>query len=704
VGIESVDPAFVEPGNAQETFGTMLAWLQDYRDPNLGARAALLRDQYGADTVVLVSSATAFCGLAPVNYDYHDIFAFAVYNGGCLYGSMWMHELGHTMGCFHDRTSDSAMSANRPTYLGFGNCWEDASKTDCTCYQSVMATACTTPNGCSSCSGRNYLANYLVSFAGNPTGSAAASCGLHIDNNRLLPIKYRKSKQPGGMIFKVTPNIAVAASCFLVTITGWQLRTSNVGDTIVSVTLDGRITTIVSQTIDSVVVLTPTVSNPSGLAGSVVVTTSSGRSTTLPGAFTFQPSTYSDLTNFQGKSLGIWRNNGIINWSFRTEAFDTSLFFDGDLATTEANAKVELLWTSQVGTTTNPGKCQYTAGGIQFRYWAYEEVTWCYGDFSLSVLSGTTNQWSKIWKGKTNFTGGPTPWQGASLTFPANTVGVKIYADTNPTEYCRWWTPLKLDDISLSLTTTCDRSACGNAAATTSPSLRPTTSFTNIPTPRPTVPVTVAPTMLRTNSPTIVPTVLPTILPTFSPTFFPTIVPTALPTRVPTKIPTRVPTRIPTARPSVVPTTIPTRRPTIVPTAVPSRTPTFAPSVLPTLQPSFNAKQVGQVSCAPYTATQTTNATQNYVPCTIVACPGYTVRATMCEGETVQLATCTGNSYLQVYDGTNTVKIASNDDFCGRCSGISFLATGTTCQKYTIRQGCFGSTSCSGTVGVIFNL
>ncbi len=755
VAIESAGSSFVEPPNDSKAFETMLSWMSSSTDVNIGQRAATLRDQYGADTVILVHANNAFCGLGYVNVIYSPGLAFANYNGGCMVGSVWMHELGHTMGCYHDRFSDPVSSVNNPNYLGFGNCWEDASKNDCTCYKSVMVYDCnTTPNSCKTCSGRNYLANYLVSNAGSATGTPTASCGLHIDNNRLLPIKYRKSKQPGGMIFKVTPNIAVASSCFQVTITGWQLRTSDVGDTIVSVTLDGKLATIVSQALDTLVVLSRITSNPTSRAGAVVVTTSTGRTTTLADAFTFQPSTYTYLTTFQGRSMGIWRNNGIINWSFTTEKFNPSLLFDGGLASTEASAKAELLWTSQVGTTANPGKCQYTAGGIQFRYWAYEEIAWCYGDFSLSVLSGTTNQWTKIWNGITGTADGPTPWQSVTLNFPANTVGVKINADTNLMEDCRFWATIKLDNISLPLAATCDQSACGNVVTTAVPSLRPTTKLstrapstvpTRIPTAtpsfvstrEPTVPIsitrsskpsarpthapskvpTVAPTarsptrspsQLPTRIPTRTPTIRPTVVPTFSPTILPTILPTLQPSFTPTRFPTVVPTAIPSRLPTFRPSNAPSRVPTIVPTRIPSRSPTVVPSIVRTLQPSlapsFNARQVGQVSCTSYTATQTANATQNYAICKIVACPGFTVRATMCEGETLQLATCTGNTFLQVYDSTDTQMIASNDDFCGRCSAVSFRALSKACQKYTIRQGCFGSTSCSGTVAVIFNL
>ena len=107
-----------------------------------------------------------------------------------------MHEIGHIMGCHHDRFSTNAGTSQ---YIAYGNCWEDTSKTDCTCYSSVMVYNCrTVPNNCTQCSGRPYLSNYKVMNAGSPTGLPLASCGVYIDNNRLNPISYRNSKQTGG--------------------------------------------------------------------------------------------------------------------------------------------------------------------------------------------------------------------------------------------------------------------------------------------------------------------------------------------------------------------------------------------------------------------------------------------------------------------------------------------------------------------------
>jgi len=61
-------------------------------------------------------------------------------------------KIGHVLGCYHDRIADSSIAVSNPTYLGFGSCWEDTSKTDCTGYSSVMFYDCkSVPNSCTSC-------------------------------------------------------------------------------------------------------------------------------------------------------------------------------------------------------------------------------------------------------------------------------------------------------------------------------------------------------------------------------------------------------------------------------------------------------------------------------------------------------------------------------------------------------------------------
>ena len=263
--------------------------------------AHTLRDKYGADFVTLVASENVnYCGIAAVFSDssspyYAPGLAFPVYNIQCLYygGGVWLHELSHTMGCYHDRFSQ-ALSADDVTkggkFYGYGHCWEDTSRTNCWCYKSVMAYSCrTVPNGCTGCGLKDYLANYNVMESGSPTGLKTASCGAYIDEYKYVPPTYRKSLNNSGILYSISPNYAFISSSSCVTINGWMIN--DISGEITSVTLSGVETVILSQSQHYVMVLTPNnITLPSVfVAGDVVVTATGNRVSILKSAFTFLP-------------------------------------------------------------------------------------------------------------------------------------------------------------------------------------------------------------------------------------------------------------------------------------------------------------------------------------------------------------------------------------------------------------------------------
>jgi hypothetical protein len=440
IGMYSAGAGFVEP-TGSDAFGTLLDWLTNPTDGYLD-QAQTLRQQLGADEVLLVNAANAYCGLAWVNRYFSKTLGYANYNAGCLWGGVWGHEIGHNFGCYHDRFSDAQTAANNPTYLGFGNCWEDTSKNDCTCYSSVMVYDCNTvPNGCTSCTSKNYYANYLVSNSGSPTGRTDASCGLWMDQNHASVVNYFPTTQPGGMIFSVYPNVAIGSSCALVNISGWQLST--VGGDISRVTLNGLQVALVEQTENYVMVLTPIVTATSSLTtGDVVVTTSSGRVTTLSKGFTFLANSYTDVQNFKDRKLpaGPWQNNGTIPWSFEQDGKDVALFKDGGVADSE-NYYTRLLWQSPTSFVATQGGCKPIATSLKFVYKAYSDSSWCYDKFTVSVQQNYIAKWTTIWNGQTLSTGSAQPWISASITLPAQTTAINIFVNTDLSQYCRWWAP-----------------------------------------------------------------------------------------------------------------------------------------------------------------------------------------------------------------------------------------------------------------------
>lgn len=93
--------------------------------------------------------------------------------------------------------------------------------------------------------------------------------------------------------------------------------------------------------------------------------------------------------------------------------------------------------------------------------------------------------------------------------------------------------------------------------------------------------------------------------------------------------------------------------------------------------------------------------TQNYATCWMYLYYGVTYTISMCS-----YGSGSGDTYIRLYDSTNTVLLASNDDSCGLVSAMTYTTPGcgATAQNYALyylHSGCYSSTSCSGTVAVI---
>lgn len=95
-------------------------------------------------------------------------------------------------------------------------------------------------------------------------------------------------------------------------------------------------------------------------------------------------------------------------------------------------------------------------------------------------------------------------------------------------------------------------------------------------------------------------------------------------------------------------------------------------------------------SCAPYSATNTDSAKQNFVTCSITACAGDTIVADTCSSVT--------DTYLRLFDGA--AEVASDDDACAFARGSKIIynvPAGGACRTFSLHQGCFSSGSCSAT-------
>jgi hypothetical protein len=97
-------------------------------------------------------------------------------------------------------------------------------------------------------------------------------------------------------------------------------------------------------------------------------------------------------------------------------------------------------------------------------------------------------------------------------------------------------------------------------------------------------------------------------------------------------------------------------------------------------------------------AVDTNSATQNTTNGAVFLRRGDSVQIGTCPG--VPGASGTGDTLLRLF-GPNGLEVTNNDDACGLQSQLSFTAPIDQPGAYEIRAGCFGSNTCSGTVGFV---
>ncbi len=158
-----------------------------------------LRNQYNADMVALLNSNSGACGIAYLMTNLSPSFAtsaFSVTHYSCAVGNLtFAHELGHNMGCAHDR--DNAGSALYA--YSYGHRWVGANGTT---YRSVMAYS---PGARVA-----RFSNPDVLYQGTPTGVApgqpnAAHNALTINNSAYVIANFRNSGEVQGPSISAHP-------------------------------------------------------------------------------------------------------------------------------------------------------------------------------------------------------------------------------------------------------------------------------------------------------------------------------------------------------------------------------------------------------------------------------------------------------------------------------------------------------------------
>ena len=131
-----------------------------------------------------------------------------------------------------------------------------------------------------------------------------------------------------------------------------------------------------------------------------------------------------------------------------------------------------------------------------------------------------------------------------------------------------------------------------------------------------------------------------------------------------------------------------------------------SPSVAPrSRSPSVAPSTLFYTACEMYTASNTNSALINYQTCFFYACPGTSATINTCDNSVSRSYSCEGDTYLRLFDATGSF-LTSNDDMggvCGLCSSFSYTFE-QPCQYYSLHEGCYGSSSCSGTVHISSNV
>jgi hypothetical protein len=128
--------------------------------------------------------------------------------------------------------------------------------------------------------------------------------------------------------------------------------------------------------------------------------------------------------------------------------------------------------------------------------------------------------------------------------------------------------------------------------------------------------------------------------------------------------------------------------------------PTFKPTNRPTneieIPADMNPVYMEVPRCYPFNVSNTNSATTNTNDCNLFVCPGtiLSFRTCLSDGKT-----CAGDTFLRLFQGGT--ELANNDDGCGFCSELTYEFQGSTCDTYSLHQGCFGDSQCSGQTWIV---
>ncbi|CAM9477384.1 unnamed protein product, partial [Hapterophycus canaliculatus] len=131
-----------------------------------------IRDQYGADIVLLVGEMNDFCGLAyflPDTIAGYSEYAYAIVHPNCFSQLVIAHEFGHNLGCEHNREHSTT---DMEYAHGYRYCSDIMYTTIMSYTEDCTATRV------------NYFANPNVWYLDRPTGTDTEDCARAIEENK----------------------------------------------------------------------------------------------------------------------------------------------------------------------------------------------------------------------------------------------------------------------------------------------------------------------------------------------------------------------------------------------------------------------------------------------------------------------------------------------------------------------------------------
>mmetsp|Transcript_13364 Transcript_13364/g.19154 ORF Transcript_13364/g.19154 Transcript_13364/m.19154 type:complete len:455 (+) Transcript_13364:755-2119(+) len=147
------------------------------------------RTQYRADIVQMITVPCSYCGVAWVGSTPGKDWMFSVVTSDCLDPFTSAHEMGHNMGCNHDRAADNQCSASGYNF-GYKNPTQrftDVMSYDCPDCQ------CNFNCGTSSCATAARISNTYSLYNDFPIGDANNNCARTINENRALIASFYDS-------------------------------------------------------------------------------------------------------------------------------------------------------------------------------------------------------------------------------------------------------------------------------------------------------------------------------------------------------------------------------------------------------------------------------------------------------------------------------------------------------------------------------